>query len=102
METDMLFKSSSRLVERRLRRASESLREKNAELRIALEQFEVIEDDFNETEVRAMVSETPLAEHEHREVQRHREVMKAHIEALRREIVDLEQEQDRLLDQLRK
>ncbi|MFM8868286.1 MAG: hypothetical protein ACKOFZ_08410 [Ilumatobacteraceae bacterium] len=102
MESDMLFRSSPRLVERRLRRASSALREKNGELRIALEQFEVIEAESDETEVRAMVSETPLAEHEHREVQRHREVMRLHIEALRREIVELEREQDRLLDELRK
>ena len=98
----MMFKSSARLVERRLRRASTALREKNAELRIALEQFDVIEDDYNETEVRAMVSETPMAEHEHREVQRHRDAMKRHIESLRLEIAELEREQDRLLDQLRK
>ena len=102
METDMLFKSSSRFVERRLRRTSATLRDKVAELGMALEQFAVIEDEFNETEVRAMVSETPLADHEHREVQRHREAMKGHIDALRIEIAELEREQDRLLDQLRK
>ena len=102
METDMLFKSSSRLVERRLRRTSASLRNKTNELGIALEQFDVIEDDLNESEVRALVSETPLAEHEHREVQRHREAMNRHIGALREEIAELEREQDRLLDQLRK
>ena len=102
METDMIFRSSTRLVERRLRRTSSTLREKSSELSIALEQFDVIEDEFNETEVRALVSETPLAEHEHREVLRHREAMNRHIEALRMEIAELQREQDRLLDQLRK
>lgn len=102
METDMLFRSPTRLIERRLRRASATLRAKSSELRIALEQFDVIDDEHSETEVRALVSETPLAEHEHREVQRHREAMTCHIKALRVEIAELEQEQDRLLDQLRK
>ena len=97
----MLFRSPTRLTERRLRRTSDTLRAKTSELRIALEQFEVIDDEHSETEVRALVSETPLAEHEHREVQRHREAMSRHVKALRAEIAELEREQDRLLDQLR-
>jgi chromosome segregation ATPase len=101
METEMLFKSS-RLVERRLRRASATLRDKNEELRMALDQYEALDDDANDKEVRALVAETPLAEHEHRESKRHREAMDQHIAALREEIVDLESEQDRLLDQLHK
>jgi hypothetical protein len=101
METEMLFKSS-RLVERRLRRTSATLRGKREELRIALDQYEVLEDDANDKEVRALVSETPLAEHEHRESKRHREAMDRHIAELRSEIVVLEKEQDHLLDQLRK
>jgi hypothetical protein len=101
METEMLFRSS-RLVERRLRRTSATLRGKQEELRVALDQYEVLEDDVNDKEVRAMVSETPLAEYEHRESKRHFEAMHLHIKGLRSEIVQLETEQDRLLDQLRK
>ena len=101
METEMLFKSS-RHVEKRLRRTAASLRGKQEELRIALDQYEALEDDANDKEIRALVSETPLAEHEHRESRRHREAMDRHIVELRLEIVELETEQDRLLDQLRK
>jgi hypothetical protein len=46
------------------------------------------------------VSETPLAEQEHREAQRHAEAMSRHRADVQSEIERLERTQDELLDRL--
>ena len=50
--------------------------------------------------MRALVSEPPLAEHEHREAQRHADAMRRHRDDLLTEIQSLEVSQDDLLDRL--
>ncbi len=47
-----------------------------------------------------LVSETPLAEREYREAQRHADAMARHREEVWAEIARLEQAQDELLDRL--
>jgi len=47
--------------------------------------------------VRALVSETPLATHEHNEATRHADAMVRAREALQKTVTDLEHRQDELL-----
>ena len=47
--------------------------------------------------MRALVSETPLAAHEHGEAARHADAMVRAREALRKTVADLEHRQDELL-----
>lgn len=74
-----------------------SLRE---ELRLADEQLAFLADITDDSRIRAMVSETPLADEEHRTAERTSSAMARHrvdlIESIRR----LEAEQDDLLDKL--
>ena len=55
----------TRLIERRLRTVSQSLTTLRAELVICDEQLAHFEDDANDKEIRALVSETASAAHEH-------------------------------------
>ena len=74
-----------------------SLRE---ELRVIDEQLLQLADEADDSRIRSLVSETPLADQEFREARRHADAMVAR----RREVLDsiahLEHRQDELLDQL--
>jgi hypothetical protein len=61
------------------------------------EQLAVVQDSADEARVRSLVSETPLAAHEHNEAARHAEAMLRAREALHKTVVDLENRQDELL-----
>ena len=54
----------------------------------------------NDARIRALVSETPLADREHHDARRHADAMAARRDELRRSIADLEARQDLLLDEL--
>ena len=69
---------SRALVEQRLTELSERLRETRRELAIADEQLASLADDADDARLRSLVSETPLAEQEHREASRHAEAMARH------------------------
>ncbi len=58
-----------------------------------------VEGEADDARLRALVSETPLAEREHQEVRRQAEVQRRNRDELRDEIAKLEQRQDDLLDQ---
>ncbi len=88
------------MIERKLKENGEELRRARDDLRIAIEQLEHFESDAEEARLRAMVSETPLAEQEHREAARHAEKMKKHYADLEKRIQTLEARQDQLLDQM--
>ncbi|MCU1357598.1 MAG: hypothetical protein JWM89_3016 [Acidimicrobiales bacterium] len=88
------------LIERRLRDVSDRLKTVRAEVAVADEQLAHLADDADEARLRALVSETPLAEHEHREAARHAEAMRRHRDALVAEVAQLEATQDDLLDRL--
>ncbi|HEX2064497.1 MAG TPA: hypothetical protein VHE80_08755, partial [Acidimicrobiales bacterium] len=81
-------------VHRRLQRARE-------ELTVLEEQLAVFAEAASETRVRALVSETPLAEHEHREAQKHADAMARSREAALADITELERTLDELLDRLK-
>lgn len=87
-------------VERRLADAGERLRALRAEARICHEQLEQVGAEADEARLRALVSETPLAEQEHREAKRHADAMARQHAAVTAEIAKLESLQDELLDQL--
>lgn len=87
-------------IERRLRDLSERLRIQRDDLRVTEEQLVQFNDEAEDARLRAVVSETPLAERDHREAARHRDKMLRHRDDLREAISELEVEQDRLLDQL--
>jgi len=91
---------SRSLVERRLQDLSSRLRELREELRVVDEQLAQLVEEADEARLRALVSETPLAEHDHREVQRHADTMARHRDSVQAEIDKLERSQDDLLDRL--
>jgi recombinational DNA repair ATPase RecF len=91
---------SRALVEQRLTELSERLRETRRELAIADEQLASLADDADEARLRSLVSETPLAEQEHRAASRHAEAMARHRDSVRASIEQMERAQDDLLDRL--
>ena len=88
------------LVERRLRGVASRLKELRGDLRVADEQLAHLDDIADDARIRAMVSETPLSDQDHREAEKHADAMRRHREALQADIAKLEVTQDELLDQL--
>ena len=88
------------LVEKRLFQAAERLKQLRAELKVVDEQLVFLNEAADEARLRALVSETPLADREHREAQKHAEAMTRHREQLASTILELERSQDELLDRL--
>ena len=88
------------MVERKLRENGDELKRAREDLRIAIEQLEHFAAEAEEARLRAMVSETPLAEQEHREAARHAEKMQLHHDDLKERIASLETRQDELLDEM--
>jgi hypothetical protein len=88
------------LVERKLSEAAERLRQLRAELAVVDEQLAVLVDAADESRLRAMVSETPMADREHRDAQKHADAMSRHRAQLVTQIAELERAQDELLERL--
>jgi septal ring factor EnvC (AmiA/AmiB activator) len=88
------------LVERKLSESSERLRQLRAELGVVDEQLAFLTDAAEETRLRAMVSETPMADREHRDAQKHADAMARHRAQLTTQIAELERSQDELLERL--
>ncbi|HMQ25796.1 MAG TPA: hypothetical protein PKA98_07400 [Acidimicrobiales bacterium] len=88
------------LVERRLIELGDRLKDLRADLRVADEQLAQLAEEAEESRLRSLVSETPLAEREYRDAQRHADAMERHRRELSVEIARLEQAQDELLDRL--
>lgn len=88
------------LLERRLGEVAGRLRELRQELVVSDEQLSHLAEQADEARLRALVSETPLAEQEHREAHRHAEAMSRHRGDVQSEIDRLERAQDELLDRL--
>ena len=87
-------------VERRLRLVGRRLASLREELTITDEQLAHLADVTDDSRIRAMVSETPLADEEHREAERTSTAMARHRVDLVERIAALEAEQDELLDTL--
>ena len=93
---------ANRLIEKRLRRNSENLKQLQTELTLLDEQLDALRDDANDKEMRSLVSETPLALHEYRDAQKHVEALLEHRDFLLRAIAEQTRNQDELLDRLGK
>lgn len=91
---------SRSLIERRLVDVGARLKELRVELGVADEQLAHFADEADDARLRALVSETPIAEAERRETQRHADAMRRHRESVAAEIARLESTQDDLLDRL--
>lgn len=74
------------------------LRELRDELRVADEQLAHLADAADDARLRSLVSETPVADREHREASRHADAMRTHRASVAEEIARLEVTQDELLD----
>ncbi len=88
------------LIERRLADVGDRLRALREELRIVDEQLRELTSEADDTRLRALVSETPLAEREHRDAQRHADAMDKRRAEIIAGIGQLEATQDQLLDRL--
>lgn len=88
------------LVERKLSEAAERLRQLRSELGVVDEQLAFLTDAADDARLRAMVSETPMADKEHREAQKHADAMIRHRSQLVTQIGELEKAQDELLERL--
>ncbi|HLH27313.1 MAG TPA: hypothetical protein VKW77_00275 [Acidimicrobiales bacterium] len=91
---------SRRLIERRLTEVHRRLRRAREELAVIDEQAAALADAADEARLRSLVSETPLAEVEHRDAQRHADAMARSRAAVLQSIAELERAQDELLDRL--
>ena len=91
---------SRRLIERRLSDDHRKLQRARKELEVVDEQWAVLAEAAEEAQLRALVSETPLAEVEHRDAQRHADAMARSRTAVLESIAELERAQDQLLDKL--
>ena len=91
---------SRTLIERRLTEVHDRLRRAREELSVLDEQLAVFTEAADDTRLRALVSETPLADHEHREAQKHADAMLRSRAAVLAAIAELERAQDELLDRL--
>ncbi|HEX3792908.1 MAG TPA: hypothetical protein VHV57_00260 [Acidimicrobiales bacterium] len=85
------------LLERKIRDVHTRLVRAREELAVLDEQLLVVMDSADEARVRSLVSETPLAAHEHNEAARHAEAMAKARAALAGTVIELEHRQDELL-----
>src|SRR5580698_6509507 len=84
-------------LERRISDTHARLVRAREELAVLDEQLEVVMESADDARVRSLVSETPLAAHEHNEAARHADAMTKARDALHRTVIDLEHRQDELL-----
>jgi hypothetical protein len=88
------------LTERRLSDVSARLKRLRAELQVIDEQTLFLADAADEARLRALVSETPLADKDHRDAQKHADAMARQRENVLASIGELQKVQDELLDRL--
>lgn len=91
---------SRSLIERRLREVTGRLRKARAELVLLDEQLAFFADAAEEARIRSLVSETPLADREHSEAQKHANAMARSRAAVAASVAELEYAVDDLLGRL--
>ena len=87
-------------VERRLKANSKRLASLREELGITDEQLGHFDDEAEDARIRAMVSETSMAQREHLDADRPAQALARRRAEVQAEIERLERDQDELLDQL--
>lgn len=88
------------LTERRLAQNTARLRKLREELAQLNEQVVVFADDATDSELRALVSETPGTAHEANDARKHANAIERQRQRVRQAIAELEARQDALLDKL--
>lgn len=88
------------LIERRLFDVAQRLRRAREEVAVIEEQLAVFKDAADEARIRSLVSETPLADREYSEAQRHADAMERSLKAVQADVAELAVAQDELLDRL--
>ena len=88
------------LLERKLSDVGGRLKSLRDELAVIDEQLAALADTADDHRLRALVSETPVADREFRDAQRHADAMARHRGELIAQIGKLESTQDDLLDRL--
>ena len=91
---------SRSLVERRLSEVSSRLKQLREELSVSDEQLGHLAAEADDARLRALVSETAVADRDHQDAQRHADAMQRHRAGVLGKIAELEQAQDDLLDRL--
>lgn len=91
---------SRTILQRRLIDVSDRLKRLRADLAVAEEQCAFFEAEAEDARLRSLVSETPIAEAEAREVTRHADAQSRNRDSLRRAVGELESEQNALLDRM--
>jgi hypothetical protein len=91
---------SRSLLERRLTDLTARMRALREELGVADEQLAALAETAEEAQLRALVSETPLADRESEDATRHVEAMARHRAEVLGRLGELERAQDDLLDRL--
>jgi hypothetical protein len=91
---------ASWLIERRLSQTVTRLKSLRAELAQIDEQVDVFVSDADDSELRALMSETPGAAFEANDARKHADAMTKHRQHVVDSIRDLEAKQDELLDKL--
>ena len=91
---------SRSLLERRLTEVSKRLKRARAELAVIDEQLAAMTDTADDARLRALVSETPIANREYQDAQRHADAMERSRRTVVVSIAELETAQDELLDRL--
>jgi hypothetical protein len=91
---------SRSLVERRLSDVTSRLRKAREELEVLDEQRAALAETADDLRIRSVVAETPGAEREFRDAQRHVDAMDRSRNELAKRIADLQRSQDELLDRL--
>ncbi len=91
---------SRSLIERRLTEVSIRLKRARQDLAVMDEQVSVMIDAAEDARLRALVSETPIANKEYQQAQRHADTMERSRKALLATISELRKNQDELLDRL--
>ncbi len=91
---------SRALIERKLRSVAAELKALRAELQVSSEQLVQFDDEADDARLRALVSDNPAAQRQHRRAARHAERLRRHRDRLAERIAALEAEQDGLLDRL--
>lgn len=87
-------------MERRLRDNSRRLQALREELGVTDEQLGQLGEEAEDARLRALVSETAMAQRDHHEAERHAAAMSRHRAEVAAEIERLERDQDALLDRL--
>jgi uncharacterized protein YbcC (UPF0753/DUF2309 family) len=91
---------SRSIIERRLTDVHARLQKAREELAVIDEQLEVLADHAEQARLRALVSETPLANKEYQEAQRHADAMARSRRMVVTSVDELQLAQDDLLDRL--